>query len=172
MKNMQSNRVKKNKKKNKRRTIEERLWAAYESFPEWQKKYFTDIKASIAISKHAFEIGYDYNPFTGKKYTPKQMLFSQVERTITHSLEITKREIYRKFREEESSLYAKYNSYVYRNGFSSAKWFLDNASIKVQGSIVSITVPLPKGKRFSYNELVLEYDYSTSVEAFVTAYMR
>lgn len=172
MKNMQSNRVKKSKKKNKRRTLEERLWAAYESFPQWQKKFFTDIEASIARSKYAFEVGYNYNPKTGKKYTPKEMLFSQIERIIPHSLEITKREIYRKFREEESSLYAKYNSYVYRNGFSSAKWFLDNASVKVQGSIVSITVPLPKGKRFSYDELVLEYDYSESVEAFVTAYMR
>lgn len=172
MKNMQSNRIKKSDKKNKRKTIEEKLWEAYESFPEWQKKYFEDIEASIAISKNAFEMGYDYNPDTGKRYTPKQMLFSQVERIITHSLETTKREIYRKFREEEFSLYAKYNSYVYRNGFSSSQYFLKNAQMKVQGSIVSITVPLPKGKRKSYDELVLEYDYSTSVEAFVTAYMR
>lgn len=171
MKSMQSNKIKKAKKKNKRRTIEERLWAAYKSFPEWQKKYFEDIEAAIAISKNAFEMGYDYNPDTGKRYTPKQILFSQVERTITHSLENTKRELYRMFRKEIPSLYAKYNSYVYRNGFSSAKWFLDNSSIKVHGSIVTITVQLPKGKKFSYKELVLAYDYSETVRAFVTAHM-
>lgn len=168
MRNMQSNRVKKTKKL----TTEERFRKALESLPKWQQEFFDDKEYVIRTSAYAHDIGYDYNPATGKRYTPRQFLYAQIKRHVRSSLQATKREIYKKFRLEETQLYAKYNSYMFRTGNSAQQYFIENSTIKVSGSIVSVTVELPKGKKVSYSELVLEYDYSTSVEAFITAYMR
>lgn len=168
MKNMRSNRV----KKTKRLTSEERFRKAMESLPKWQQDFFDDKEYVIKTSAYAHDIGYDYNPKTGKRYTPRQFLYAQIKSHVTHSLQATKRDIYKKFRLEETQLYAKYNSYMFRTGNSAQKYFIENCTITVSGSVVSCTVDLPLGKKVSYSELVLEYDYSTSVEAFITAYMR
>lgn len=168
MKNMRLNRI----KKTKSLTTEERFRKALESLPKWQQEFFDDKEYVIQVSSYAHEIGYDINPKTGKRYTPRQFLYEQIKSHVRGSMQMTKREIYTKFRLEETQLYAKYNSYMFRTGNSALQYFIANSKVKVTGSIVSITVPLPKGKRVSYEELVLEYDYSTSVEAFITAYMR
>lgn len=166
MKNMRLNRVK------KKLTTEERFRKAMESLPKWQQEFFDDKEYVIQTSAYAHDIGYDINPETGKRFTPRQLLYSQIAKHVTHSLQYTKREIYKKFMLEETQLYAKYNSYMFRTGNSALQYFIANSTVKVQGSVVSITVQLPPGKRVSYKELVLEYDYSTSVEAFITAHMR
>lgn len=166
MKNMRLNRVK------KKLTTEERFRKAFESLPKWQQEFFDDVEYVIQTSAYAHDIGYDINPKTGRRYTPRQLLYEQIKSHVRGSMQLTKREIYNKFRMEERPLYNKYNSYIYRTGNSAQQYFINNSTIKVNGSIVSITVHLPPGKRKSYDELVLEYDYSTSVEAFITAYMR
>ena len=73
----------------------------------------------------------------------------------------TKEYIYKRFRQEVSDVYSKYNSYVYRLGFSSAQYFKDNAKLEQDGSIVTVTTPLPpKSRGVTYSQLVISFDFS------------
>ena len=73
----------------------------------------------------------------------------------------TKEYIYKRFREEKPDVYSKYNSYVYRLGFSSAQYFKDNAKLEQDGSIVMVTTPLPpKSRGVTYSQLVISFDFS------------
>ena len=71
------------------------------------------------------------------------------------------REYFSQFRNEKPDVYAKYNSYMYRQGFSSANYFYEKAKIETNGSIITITLELPtKTKGISYDALVITKDYS------------
>ena len=73
----------------------------------------------------------------------------------------TKEYIYKRFREEKPDVYSKYNSYVYRLGFSSAQYFKDNTKLEQDGSIVIVTTPLPpKSRGVTYSQLVISFDFS------------
>lgn len=78
--------------------------------------------------------------------------------------------LYARFRTEAPQVYAKYNSYMYRNGYSASQWFLDNShSSSVQrGSIVTTTVVLPtlgSNKRVTYTTLTVVDDKSKANES-------
>ena len=74
----------------------------------------------------------------------------------------TKEYIYKRFRQEVSDVYSKYNSYVYRLGFSSAQYFKEKAELSQEGSIVHVEVELPKKESgVVYNYLYINYDFSS-----------
>lgn len=69
--------------------------------------------------------------------------------------------IFRRFREEYPGLYSKYNSYVYRLGYSSSQYFYDNVEISETGSVIEATLELPqKTSGVVYNQLNITYDFS------------
>lgn len=73
----------------------------------------------------------------------------------------TKEYIYKRFRQEVPDVYSKYNSYVYRLGFSSAQYFKEKAELSQEGSIVHVEVELPKKKSgVVYNYLYINFDFS------------
>lgn len=75
----------------------------------------------------------------------------------------TKEYLWKRLKEEDPSLYAKYNTYVYRRAGSSKAWFFNNIKISVSGSECTATVPLPSsGTGIVYYEaLSIEYDFSS-----------
>lgn len=69
--------------------------------------------------------------------------------------------IYRSFREESPSVYSKYNSYVYRLGYSSAHYFRENMDYIINGSRWEIWVDLPlKMSGTIYKQLLITYNWS------------
>ena len=73
----------------------------------------------------------------------------------------TKEYIYKRFRQELPDVYSKYNSYVYRLGFSSAQYFKEKAELSQEGSIITAITPLPnKSSGVTYSQLVISFDFS------------
>ena len=73
----------------------------------------------------------------------------------------TKEYIYKRFRQEVPDVYSKYNSYVYRLGFSSAQYFKEKAELSQEGSIVNVKVKLPEKESGAvYDYLYINFDFS------------
>lgn len=148
------------------KTIEYIVERTFESLPKTLKSYIEDDKYQLVkvITNTIIQSGRqgEMNPYEALKQTA---LYKQKRSGAN-----TKSYIYRIFREEESSLYAKYNSYVYRLGYSSSKYFLDNAEVYQKGSIIVAVLDLPeKGNGVIYETLHLEYDFSA--QEMLEAYM-
>lgn len=137
-------------------SIEYIVQKSYEALPKNLKKYVEDpeqvktsVYDSIMVSGSAGEIE-PYNAI-------KQYAMDRKKK----SGDSTKEYIYKRFREEKPDVYSKYNSYVYRLGFSSAQWFKDNAKFEQYRSIVMVTTPLPpKSRGVTYSQLVILFDFS------------
>lgn len=70
---------------------------------------------------------------------------------------LTKRDLFKRFREEYPSLYAKYNSYIYRQGLSSANYFYHNVELEYSGkSNIDAYLDLP-GRRYQILEISFNY---------------
>lgn len=77
---------------------------------------------------------------------------------------VNARRIYAMFRNEAPSTYARYNSYLYRQGLSASEYFYQNAEYEGRGSIVNVRVNLPEnGKKVIYSTLEIEIDMSRSL---------
>lgn len=71
--------------------------------------------------------------------------------------------IFSSFRNNNPSLYAKYNSYIYKLGYSSANYFYKNAEYEGQGYVVTVYLELPQNTNgVSYSTLSFEVDMGTS----------
>ena len=151
-----SDRIIKAEKGRKRESIERYISRTFEALPKYIKnvliedkeKYISALVNQIMQSGESGEI----RPYTA---------LSQVGRTLggrtTQAVNIFSR-----FRNEDPSLYAKYNSYMYRRGESASQYFYKNAKFKSYGSLVEVTVELPKnlnGK--SYDYLTIKVDFSS-----------
>lgn len=77
-----------------------------------------------------------------------------------HSIQKTK--LWATFRVRESSVYYKYNSYMYRLGYSASSYWFENVKFEqLEGSLVVATLTLPnKTSGIIYNTLEIIYDYS------------
>lgn len=140
----------------RKKSIEYIVQKSYEALPKNLKKYVEDpeqaksaVYNSIMTSGGAGEID-PYNAL--KQYATYRK---------KKSGDNTKEYIYKRFREEKPDVYSKYNSYVYRLGFSSAQYFKDNVTLEQDGSIVTVTTPLPpKSRGVTYSQLVISFDFS------------
>lgn len=140
----------------RKKAIEYIVQKSYEALPKDLKKYVEDPEqAKSAV----------YNIIMTSGGAGEIDPYNALKQYATHrkkkSGDNTKEYIYKRFREEKSDVYSKYNSYVYRMGFSSAQWFKDNATLEQDGSIVTATTPLPpKSRGVTYSQLVISFDFS------------
>lgn len=140
----------------RKKSIEYIVQKSYEALPKNLKKYVEDpeqVKTSVYDSIMASGSAGEIEPYNAIK----QYAMDRKKKSGDN----TKEYIYKWFREEKPDVYSKYNSYVYRLGFSSAQWFKDNAKLEQDGSIVMITTPLPpKSRGVTYSQLVISFDFS------------
>lgn len=129
---------------------------SYESLSKRAKQYIEDRQQIVnAITNAIIAGGEDgqMNPYQALKSYAMQRERSQGGGTA--------RDIYRRFRLEDSRLYSKYNSYMYRLGYSGSAYFYDNVGIDQEGSTVIATLDLPpKTSGVIYEQLVITFDYS------------
>ena len=150
-----SDRIIRAEKGRKKASIEKYVSRTFDALPKYIKavliedkeKYINSLVSQIMQSGESGEI----RPYTA---------LSQVGRTLSGRTTQAVN-IFSRFRNEESSVYAKYNSYMYRRGEAASQYFYKNAKFKAYGSIVEVTVELPKnlnGK--SYDYLTIKLDFS------------
>lgn len=140
----------------RKKAIEYIVQKSYEALPKNLKKYVEDpeqVKTSVYNSIMASGGAGEIEPYNAlKQYATDRK---------KKSGDNTKEYIYKRFREEKPDVYSKYNSYVYRLGFSSAQYFKDTAKLEQDGSIVMVTTPLPpKSRGVTYSQLVISFDFS------------
>lgn len=155
------------KKVKKSKTLKHRVEEAYKKSAKWVKAIIgEDYKIAINQIIHSIKMGYNINPQTKERLSPKRLFIAQAKSRARHLNIETKQFIFRNFRELEPAVYAKYNSYMYRNGYSASQYFYENVTLKKDKSMVTATLPLPKAKpgRFSYGELEITYDYSPKTD--------
>lgn len=140
---------------------------AYNTLPKSLKAYESNKTARINTAIHTIIASGTMGSFKPKTAFRQSL---EAERKMTGYG--TKKLLYTEFRTGMfSNVYNAYNTYVYRLGFSSAKYFFDNAEISQSGSIIEATVKLPpKTKGTTYDILYLEYNFSGDVGLSV-AYM-
>jgi hypothetical protein len=76
----------------------------------------------------------------------------------------TKRTIWEEFKIQRSSIYYKYNSYMYRIGEKATRYYFDNADvIQHSGQIWEVILELPvvTNRKKVYRELTIKYDFSS-----------
>ena len=123
--------------KNKtRKEIRKMVLEIYNSLPKRDKqtlqkdknKYINSLTSQIMAAKDI-----DFKPFK---------IFQQVAKyqsgRTTQAVNI-----FSMIRNEAPSVYYRYNTYMYRHGYSAARFFYENAKYEANGAIVNITVELP-----------------------------
>lgn len=139
-----------------KKQIEYIVSRSYESLSKKAKQYIEDREQIIKVITNAIIAGGEVG-----QMNPYKAMQSYARQRERHAGGGTARDIFRRFREEDPSLYSKYNSYMYRLGFSSANYFYENVSIDQEGSTIVATLELPnKTQGVIYNELVITFDYS------------
>ena len=142
--------------KRRSKSIKYIIERSYDALPKDLKGYIEDaeqIKANVYNLIMASGKSGEIEPYNALK----QYAMDRKRRSGNN----TKEYIYKRFREEKPDVYSKYNSYVYRLGFSSAQYFKDNTKLEQDGSIVIVTTPLPpKSRGVTYSQLVISFDFS------------
>lgn len=141
----------------RKKSIEYIVQKSYEALPKNLKKYIEDaeqIKTNLYDTIMASGKSGEVEPYNALK----QYAMDRKKRSGDN----TKEYIYKRFRQEVPNVYSKYNSYVYRLGFSSAQYFKEkNAELSQDGSIVKIKVKLPeKESGVVYDYLYIYFDFS------------
>lgn len=137
-----------------RKIMEYTVKRAFNALPSYLKKYIKEDK-DLYIQNVINVAMVDGS----KKITPYQQLKSAALGRSKRANQPMK--VYRMFREMTPSVYSKYNSYMYRNGYSASQYFYSNGIWKSKGSIVEVTVPLPdQVKGIRYNYLVINLNFS------------
>lgn len=138
------------------KSIREIVNKAYNLIPTKYRSFIEDPKqAKTVLTKMIY---YDKE----KDINPYSAMLQNISHNYEKSGQGTREEIYKMFRTEESQVYNHYNTYVYRLGYSSKKYFMDNVQISQAGSLLSATLELPqKIGGVSYNVLLIEYDWSS-----------
>ena len=138
----------------RKQSLEERIRNAYERLPKYLKRLETPEEKEITIQS---TLGL-YERGIAKKSKPFNILRANLSgRDMRRE---TKREIFRRFRTEDTSLFFKYNSYMFRIGLKSTEYFMRNAETEVRNphddskrAIMTATLKLPSGKKISYSKL-------------------
>lgn len=140
----------------KKSTIEYIVERTYEALPKRLKEYIDDKDQIISVITNTI-----IQSGNAGQMNPYEALKQFAQYRQKKSGDNTKAYIYRRFKEEATSVYNKYNTYVYRLGYSSARYFMENATISQEGSLITATLELPpKTSGIAYEELYIEYDFS------------
>lgn len=139
--------------KSSKRLVEYTIRRAYDSLPSYAKKLLeTDKEKYIANAINtSLQSDKEYSPYRALR-SVAQSLSGKTSQALI---------VFRRFRELEPSIYAKYNSYMFRNGYSASQQFYGNSRWNSKGSRVYIITELPeRSKGVHYNYLLIEYDFS------------
>lgn len=156
----------------------ERVTSAYNRIPKRYKKYLDNRDAVILQTVHMMETGSNITS-EGKAVSAYDIILSSAKSQSRVQHEDTLRDVWSHFKKQETTLYNRYNSYMARAGFKGTQYFYENADLYLQkngkikminGSIVTINLELPPGRRTVYSNLFLEYNYSSAY--FVSAYLK
>lgn len=140
----------------RKRTIEYIVERTYEALPKKLKEYIDDRNQIVSVITNTI-----IQSGNAGQMNPYEALKQYAQYRQKKSGDNSKAYIYKRFREEATSVYNKYNSYVYRLGYSSARYFMENATISQEGSVITATLELPaKASGIVYEELHIEYDFS------------
>lgn len=134
-------------------TIEYLVRQSYEALPRGLKEYIEDPQQAVESLTHMITGDYSIDPYKALKeaaiYTKRK------------SGDNTRQFVWNRFRAEESALYNKFNSYMYRQGYSARNYWFDNMSYEIEGSWIKTYCELPeRGKGVQYNVLEIDYDFS------------
>lgn len=154
-------------------TIEYIVKRSYEALPKRLKEFVDNPDKIIKVATNTI-----IQAGRGGQFSPYKALVEMAKSKQRSSYYGTKMAIFREFRVQEPTLYAKYNSYMFRRGYSSTKYWFDNVGITIDGKIARTICELPsldlKPKKTAgrprgfYSALEIQYDLSTSR---ITAYM-
>lgn len=129
---------------------------SYDALTKFDKRFIGNRRQILEVVMNQILVAGDV-----AKFNAYDMLksYSEQQRTAKYPrLDFAKR-VFKQFRQEYPSLYSKYNSYIYRLGYSSANYFYDNAEWSASGSIVTATLELPfkeEGTIYSKLEIIVD----------------
>lgn len=146
-------------KKDKKGFYDYSVIKAFEELPKYMKEGI-DIQRAAALISKDIQLGYNIDKNTGEVKKAKEIVRSYAGAVYRRTGKGTLRDVYKRFRNESSNVYSKYNTYIYRLGYSASQYFYENAEISQEGSLISIVVGLPEKEGISYSILLIEYDYS------------
>lgn len=147
--------VKKGRKS--RKTIEYIVERSYEALPKKYKDFVDEPEHTIKIITNIILMEGD-----NVKMNPYQALLSTATTHRRHAGQGTRDLVYKRFKDEATDVYNKYNTYVYRLGYSSRNWFYDNFELSQEtDSRAVVTIELPfKAKGLVYEILSIYFDWS------------
>lgn len=153
------------RKRQKRRklTLEEKIKKELYRLPKWRRKYLFENEAQerYLIENMKYSVIDAMN--NQRKVDIYKAFFQQSSQGVRPKREGTLRDVFRAFRTQEPALYAKYNSYMYRNGYSASQYFYDlsHADIEDKDYTTVIVIDLPEGikSKTSYSQLTLEFNW-------------
>ena len=106
-----------------------------------------------------------------KKFDVYTGLMKQAKQKYSHSWQGTKEDLYRRFRTspETQPIYNKFNSYMFRNGYSARNWWFQNVQFTGESSWTLSTCELPRlSKGVHYDTLEINYNNSNhEIEAYL-----
>ena len=140
------------KGRRKKSTIEYIVRRSYEALPRNLREYIEDPEQAIQALTNMISHSNDINPYEALKQSAKY--------TRMKSGDNTKQFIWNRFRTETPTLYAKFNSYMYRQGLSARNYFMENVTTSQEGSWIEAYCELPAGAKVSYSMLEINYDFS------------
>ena len=156
-----------------RRKIENKIWRVYNSLPKTytytnpEGKTFKIFKSvlpkedvPIAVRQLTYMVMNDI-----KKVNPYNAFSEWAKGLGRMSGLATKDFLWRRFKTDAntSAVYNKFNSYMYRNGYSASRYWFENVELKpMWKSIITASCELPsQTKGVRYDTLEIEYDYSS-----------
>lgn len=149
----------------KRETIESIVRKSYESLPKKYKTMIEDPELIINVTTNLIWAD------KGIKISPYAAIKSYAQQRGRMQKMGTKYDLWKSFRTdpETSAVYNKFNSYMYRHGYSASNYWFENVELKIERSVIYATCNLPNtGKGVRYDSLEIEFDYSGGE---ISAYM-
>ena len=156
MKNMQLSKLKKRKtnyfKKIGKVTYENRKTSDYLA-----KRSYEALPKRIKIISHLVEASSE------EGVDVYQAIKSYASNKFDRVYNTQKKTVWESFKAMESSVYYKYNSYIYRLGYSASKYWFENVEFtNIEGSLVTTQLKLPsKASGVIYDTLEIIHDFST-----------
>lgn len=150
-------RVKISAGRKKRETIEDIVRKSYQALPQKYKEMIEDPETIIKATTNIIWVD------KGRSISPYAAIKSYAQQRGRMQKMGTKYDLWRAFRTDPSTsaVYNKFNSYMYRNGYSARNYWFSNVEIKVERSVIYATCELPKNsKGVRYDTLEIEFDYS------------
>lgn len=140
--------------------LEEEVKKIYMTIPKKERSFIGDATAEIKGIVSSI-IAYESE---GKRVRPKNVFYDIIRERKRSGYYGTKQVIFTAFREQKPSLFAKYNSYMFRRGEKSTQYFYENADLVQKSAMIwEAILELPQGGRVPYETLTIGYDFSSQI---------